>query len=399
MSRLAPSEKPVVVSLFSGAGGLDLGLESAGLECRFQTDIDPFSCATLQWGRARLVESGRIPLGSQGVVHCGDVTTLRGDVIREFARIGRRPVVLAGGPPCQAFSVFGKRRGVADPRGKLAFEYLRVLSELKPDVFVFENVYGILSVDGGSTLESLLERLAKPRAGLRYQLEVMRVDAADYGVPQYRDRVFIFGSRIGGKVGALMPLARSPQNLETFSSAWAQGVLPVHRTVRDALQDLPEMGLLPNHTGRVHSARIVDRYARLAPGERDSKTRINRLDLTRPSYTIIVGSDKGGGKGHVHPIEPREVTPRESARMQTFPDWWQFSGSCRHPIRQVGNAVPPLLGYAVGSGVLKGYFEISPRDPEDAIGWLSQEHLGFSMTREARNHHLGGLDQPMSSAA
>lgn len=82
---------------------------------------------------------------------------------------------------------------------------------------------------------------------------------------------------------------------------------------------------LNGHVGRKHSQRIIDRYGALSFGERDHKTRINRLNPEKPSYTIIVGSDAGGGKGHVHPYEPREVTPRESARIQTFPDWWQFS--------------------------------------------------------------------------
>ena len=100
---------------------------------------------------------------------------------------------------------------------------------------------------------------------------------------------------------------------------------------------------VPNHIGREHSKRIVNRYTSLSFGERDPKTRINKLDPERPSFTIIVGSDKGGGKGHVHPFTPREVTPRESARMQTFPDWWEFHGTGRHVIRQVGNAVPPLF--------------------------------------------------------
>src|SRR5205823_391079 len=95
----------------------------------------------------------------------------------------------------------------------------------------------------------------------------------------------------------------------------------------------PIQGKMFNHVGREHSQRIIDRYRSLEFGERDPSTRINKLHPGRPSYTIIVGSDKGGGKGHVHPFFPREVTPRESARIQTFPDWWQFYGTGRHVIR------------------------------------------------------------------
>jgi DNA (cytosine-5)-methyltransferase 1 len=117
-------------------------------------------------------------------------------------------------------------------------------------------------------------------------------------------------------------------------------------------------GVLYNHVGREHSDRIVERYSSLKFGERDPKTRINKLDPKRPSYTIIVGSDKGGGKGHVHPFSPREVTPRESARLQTFPDWWEFYGKGRHVIRQVGNAVPPLFAAQLAAHIKQEMFNV-----------------------------------------
>jgi len=126
-----------------------------------------------------------------------------------------------------------------------------------------------------------------------------------------------------------------------------------------ALRGLPPAGSskLANHTGRVHGKAVIDRYDKLEFGERDSKTRVNRLNPDKPSFTIVVGSDKGGGKGHVHPFEPREVTPRESARLQSFPDYWEFTGTSRHPIRQVGNAVPPVFAAAIGAHLLKEVFD------------------------------------------
>src|SRR5262249_576741 len=159
--------------------------------------------------------------------------------------------------------------------------------------------------------------------------------------PQFRDRVFIIG-HFGTQ--SMQPFRKITSDTPTLFGARSRW-----RTVQDALINLPPIGASTpaNHVGRHHSKRIIDRYRRLKPGERDSCTRINKLDLARPSFTIIVGSDKGGGKGHVHLVEPREVTPRESARIQTFPDWWAFSGTSRHPIRQVGNAVFPLLAAAV----------------------------------------------------
>jgi len=155
--------------------------------------------------------------------------------------------------------------------------------------------------------------------------------------------------------------------------------LEKYRTVGEALRSLPEPGPhsnIHNHIGRKHSKRIIDRYRSLKFGERDPKTRINRLDPTRPSFTIIVGSDKGGGKGHVHPLVPREVTPRESARIQTFPDWWEFQGTGRHVIRQVGNAVPPLFAALLAEHVKMHVFSAKKKKSyDDLLEILGLEYL------------------------
>jgi DNA (cytosine-5)-methyltransferase 1 len=143
-----------------------------------------------------------------------------------------------------------------------------------------------------------------------------------------------------------------------------------YRTVDEALRFLPtdwEQSNVPNHKGREHSQRIIERYKHLAFGERDPKTRINKLNPNRPSFTIIVGSDHGGGKGHVHPFAPREVTPRESARMQTFPDWWEFYGTGRHVIRQVGNAVPPLFAAILAEHVKAHLFSARKKQTYDQL--------------------------------
>ena len=169
-----------------------------------------------------------------------------------------------------------------------------------------------------------------------YTVSAHSYQVADFGIPQFRDRVFFIGAKNGCKVPPMKPTHSITDTTNTKK----------YRTAAEALKFLPALGVetvIPNHIGRKHSDRIIERYQNLEFGERDPKTRINRLNPARPSFTIIVGSDKGGGKGHVHPFSPREVTPRESARMQTFPDWWEFYGTGRHVIRQVGNAVPPLF--------------------------------------------------------
>jgi DNA (cytosine-5)-methyltransferase 1 len=363
--------KPLkLVSLFSGGGGLDLGLEAAGFETVFATDIDHHSCQTLKKGKERASKLGK-PFLSNAVIHEADILSLSSDEVMKKANLKPGETdLLAGGPPCQAFSVFGKRLGIKDPRGQLPQQYIRLLSELQPKSFVFENVFGLLTIHGGETFRELCEVLSNPADGLAYEISVHRLNASDYGVPQSRDRVFIIGNRIGKSLNAIPPLC-SEEVKETQKNKYLR-----KRTVGDAFIGLPPLGeKLANHYGRDHSQRIIDRYESLTFGERDHKTRINRLDPNRPSYTIIVGSDKGGGKGHVHPYEPREVSPRESARIQTFPDWWDFSGTSRHPIRQIGNAVPPILAAIIGREIASTFFKQPRKTLQEIVNLLDQKHL------------------------
>jgi DNA (cytosine-5)-methyltransferase 1 len=364
------SKELTCVSFFAGGGGLDLGLESAGFQTRFANDIDPYSCATLQLGRIRARKIG-LSFLEQAVVLSGDIRDLEGNFVLEACRLKKGEVaLLSGGPPCQAFSIFGQRKGSADRRGQLVHEYFRILAQLSPEAFVFENVFGLLTVENGEVFRTACQSLREPRKGLRYEISVIRLNAVNFAVPQLRDRIFIIGSRSGKKLAAVDELTVEPGSLKRTDQLY-------FRTVADALRGLPKPNLdyPANHTGRDHSDRITERYGSMSAGERDHFTRINKLDLTRPSFTIIVGSDKGGGKGHIHPSEPREVTPRESARIQTFPDWWEFTGTVRHPIRQVGNAVPPLLAFAVGNAVREQIFGLPKIPVKSGLEMLSQQHL------------------------
>lgn len=369
--------RPKVVSLFSGAGGLDIGLAAAGMDIAFESDVDSCSCQTLESNGRIASENGLPGFGSTKVV-CGDVRELTGtDILNQVGAERFEIDVLAGGPPCQAFSVFGRRGGTSDQRGTLVFEYARILQELAPKVFVFENVYGLLSVENGEVFQAIKAQLASPGDGLEYVVQVARLNARDYGVPQSRDRVIVVGIRSDISddrelTFAPPPIAVDPESGDENAIRW--------RTVRDAFRTLPSPGSrrgesVANHRTRKHGPVVTDRYSRLRFGERDSKTRINRLDPNKPSFTIVVGSDAGGGKGHVHPTAPREVSPRESARLQTFPDWWTFDGGVRDEIRQVGNAVPPLLGYAIGRELCSKVFKRSPDRFADAISVMHQDHL------------------------
>jgi DNA (cytosine-5)-methyltransferase 1 len=382
--RMKSDEWPISVSLFAGAGGLDLGLDAAGFSSRYLTDIDSHSCITLQNAQSNYPSKGRAAF-KNALVRQRDVIDLNGTEILDELGLGHGEIdILVGGPPCQAFSIFGRRRGRQDPRGQLLFHYIRILSELAPKSFIFENVFGLLTIENGAIFKELCDTLRNPASGLSYEISVVRVNAADFGVPQFRDRVFIIGNREGRKLTDLRPSCHNPDSLLSEGVRW--------RTVKDALKGMPAIGVssLPNHTGRVHSDRIIERYAGMKPGERDRHTRINKLDLTRPSFTIIVGSDNGGGKGHIHPLEPREVTPRESARIQTFPDWLAFSGKGRHAIRQVGNAVPPLLAASIGRVVIREFFDRQPPTISTIVTHLSQKHL-FNKTElsilDAQDQH------------
>ena len=337
--RTASPKSLTALSLFSGGGGLDLGFSAAGFKVRCSNDIDAHSCETL------VLNSGRRPFYDHAHSIATDIRKITAAELLQQANLhaGEIDIVL-GGPPCQAFSVFGQRKGLDDPRGNLVWEYLRIIKEVNPRAFLFENVSGLKSIHGGKLYHQILEELT----ACGYMVSAHTYQVADYGIPQFRERVFFIGSRDGHEVPPMLP-----------SHGPFIGASP-HRTAGEALRLLREpahrTSKVPNHTGRKHSERIVSRYTDLAFGERDPKTRINKLNPERPSFTIIVGSDKGGGKGHVHPYTPREVTPRESARMQTFPDWWEFHGTGRHVIRQVGNAVPPLFAAQLAEHVKKHVF-------------------------------------------
>jgi DNA (cytosine-5)-methyltransferase 1 len=334
------------LSLFAGGGGLDLGFSSAGFNIVYSTDIDYYSCQTLKLNQKRK------DYYSEHLVEELDVKDFKSkNILKKIERSKEDINFIIGGPPCQAFSVFGKRKGLDDPRGNLVYEYARIIDEIKPKGFLFENVSGLKTIHDGSLYKNLIETLS---FNGEYTVSAHEYDVAGFGIPQFRSRIIIIGTRRGLEVPKMETTHTSPQNLFNAHRPY--------NTVKQAITNMPypgENSELYNHVGREHSQRIIDRYRALQFGERDSLTRINKLNPIRPSYTIIVGSDKGGGKGHVHPYQPREVTPRESARLQTFPDWWEFFGNGRHVIRQVGNAVPPLFGAQLANHIKRNVFSIN----------------------------------------
>ena len=372
---------PNLVSLFSGGGGLDCGFEAAGFESRFCSDIDYHSCVTLLRMKRSARRNRPGGLRSAAIIRRDIALFTNPEEILRRARLAIGEIdLLAGGPPCQSFSVFGRRQGLEDPRGQLVWQYLRILQGVRPRAFIFENVPGLLSIDNGAVFQRFLDEVQQPFGEAQHRYTVRRyvLEAARYGVPQFRTRVIVLGVLNG--IGLPPPPEEGPIETHVEPDAFdcLNGVMLPFNTAHDALQGLPAIGSANapcNHIGRVHSAAIIERYHALQHGQRDTATRINKLHPERPSYTIIVGSNQGGGKGHVHPYEPREVTPRESARMQSFPDWWEFSGTSRHPIRQIGNAVPPILAAAIGSFIRERIFGERPIPRREIWQALGQHHL------------------------
>ena len=350
------------ISLFSGGGGLDIGLEVAGFKTYCCVEKDFHSCNTLRSNGDLGAKLGIHNFLDKATVIEDSICNVSGKRILEASSLKKREISLVyGGPPCQAFSIFGKRKGLEDERGILLWEFVRIVNEIQPKAFILENVSGLKTYDQSSVLTELQDRLCQNG---KYTVSLHQYELADFGIPQFRSRIFLIGSREGITVPPM--------------SATHGSLLKSYRTVKEVLQNLDEPNIisLPNHKGRVHSQRIIDRYADLKFGQRDSKTRINKLHPDRPSYTIVVGSDAGGGKGHVHPYFAREVTPRESARIQTFPDFWEFSGTSRHPIRQVGNAVPPLFAAQLGAHIRQYLFsEKVDFSYEDALCYLGLNYL------------------------
>lgn len=324
-----------VVSFFSGAGGLDLGLEAAGFSHSLLIEKVPLFGETIKLNRPKWD------------VQVGDVSNTTEMIEMVSMRIGNRNKfdgLFVGGPPCQPFSIASnqrfskdgdnfKRIGFAhETNGNLLFEYIALISHFKPRAFLIENVPGLIDVDNGEQLENAYRKLESCGYRINQPL-ILKADA--YFVPQQRIRLFIVGNRVNREFEPPKP---------SYNSL---AVGPVF--------DLPMAGI-GNHVTREHTAESVLRYMMLNYGSRDKLGRVDRLDPMLPSKTVIAGGSAGGGRSHLHPYIPRTLSVRESARIQTFPDSYIFKGPVARQFTQVGNAVPPVLGSQLGVAIFKSFF-------------------------------------------
>lgn len=324
--------KPLIgLELFCGCGGLSTGFLDAGIKIAAGFDIDRRSIEAYEYNHSYR--------GSRGFET--DISRVSGQDLLEKAGVPRIDI-LVGGPPCQPFSIVGKRRGVDDIRSGLVFDFLRIAEDLQPTALFFENVPNLASMNNGLHLDALVSGLQK----LKYAVQVEVVPAANFGVPQIRRRLLLMA--IKGVNGVSLPKAtHGPRDM-------LSGRLLPYVTAKEALNDLPPAAYfgesqVHNHEPTEHTLDMLARFATLGVGEREKRSFHDRLHPDRPSYTLRAGTGNFSPLRPVHYRDDRVVTVRESARLQSFgddfiwPDWIPRL----QQYRQVGNAVPPLLAAAV----------------------------------------------------
>ena len=313
-----------IISLFTGAGGLDIGFKEVGFNDILASDIMP---------QAKDSYNFNYPETTYLLKDICQVTT---DEIKELIN-NQRVDVIIGGPPCQGFSNMGNKNS-ADPRNLLFENYVRIVKDLQPSCFLFENVKGLYTMFEGR----FFKRVVSSFLSIGYNIHFSLIDSSNYGVPQKRERVIIVGTKIN------RPFKFPAYNNESFGS------IPSFKNVGDAINDLMNKGNeTPNHIILEHSEKVIRRYQLIPEGGKLPKpeempedirrkgfgTTYTRLHREKMSPTIVPGNNALP----IHPVLDRSLTPREAARIQTFPDSYIFKGDRRSQCIQVGNAVPPLL--------------------------------------------------------
>ena len=414
--------RPIAVDLFAGAGGMTLGFEQAGFDVLAAVELDPIHASVHEYN---------FPFWT---TICRSVTETSAREIRQKSAIGDRDIdVVFGGPPCQGFSLMGKR-DLSDDRNSLVFSFLKLVLDLRPKYFVMENVRGITIGKQKKVLESVIEEFENHGYQVRKNPQVL--NAANYGVPQSRQRLFLLGCR------REFDLPQYPQAKTTFpklhhrktKSSVTDSPLPTTPTVAEAIQDLPEANLYPklmlqdwviasygqpsDYASKLRSPQIVSdnyaysriyqpqlltcsrrtnhteqtiaRFARTPPGKSDRISHFHRLDLAGLCTTLRAGTASNRGAftspRPIHPTTPRCITVREAARLHSYPDWFRFHATKWHGFRQIGNSVPPLLAQAIGQEIIK-VLEVEPIKPEAEYELILQSPLLQFKMRQAEQYH------------
>lgn len=318
------------VDLFCGAGGLSKGLEMAGLQGICGLDWFKEACETYNTNFSHPFVNGDIRLQEKKDEFY--------DTVKKQLN-GRHLNIVAGGFPCQGFSMAGNRI-VDDPRNSLYKEMLEIVKNLQPDFVICENVKGLRSMLNGQIERKIISDYEE----IGYQMNVTVLCAADYYVPQKRERVIFIGNRIGAKNYHPKPMLSKEKYV----------------TIREAIEDLMcrDEDESFNHVFTKHRADMIERMRKVPEGKslyEGYSDAWKKCPWNEPSCTI---KENHGGT-NIHPKLPRVLTAREMARLQSFPDDFIFKGNKSKQLIQIGNAVPPLLGKAIGLAVVKSYEEFN----------------------------------------
>ena len=321
IERLKPiawKTKPPLISLFSGCGGMDLPFHKAGFEVVWAIDSNKYACKTFSRNIADVIVNDSI----ENI---------------DIAQVPEAEICI-GGFPCQDFSMIWKRPGLEGTRGNLYTYFLDFVNQKKPKAFVAENVKGLLSANNYQAIKQIISDFESIAPG--YLVKPKLYNFADYGVPQFRQRVLLVGIRMDTGFNFVHPQPEYGQNRKK-----------PYRTAGEALKNVE--AVLDNNKHHKIQTRTVEILNRIKPGgnfsdiPKDSPYYVKgmishiyrRIHPDKPSSTIIAGG--GGGTWGYHYLEPRSLTNRERARLQTFPDDFVFEGSTTEVRRQIGNAVPP----------------------------------------------------------
>jgi len=332
-----PKRKYHLIELFAGGGGLAIGLKNAGFKTLLLNDIDKDSCKTLSKNT------------NYDVIN-DDIKNLC------FKKYKNNVDVLSGGFPCQAFSYAGKKLGFKDTRGTLFYEFAKKVKECNPKVLLAENVKGLLSHDKGRTLQTISDVIDE----IGYDLvEPQVLNAMFYQVPQKRERLIMVGIRKDLKAKGLFKYPDPYHEIFTLRDALKKGRLfendcpkskgssyPLKK--KEVLKLVPPGGYWRDLPDKIQREFMGGSY--FLGGGKTGLAR--RLSWKEPSLTLTCAPAQGQTE-RCHPSQTRPLTIREYARIQTFPDNWEFIGSISSQYRQIGNAVPVNLGYAIGRALIR----------------------------------------------
>ena len=394
------TKRPISIDLFSGAGGMGLGFEQAGFDVVAAVELDPIHCTTHEYNFPKCP------------MICNGVSELTGADIRKKANLGDQEIdVVFGGPPCQGFSLIGKR-SLEDPRNELLADFVRLVSELNPKYFVMENVKGLTI---GQQKNFLLEVIAAfEKRGYEVEKNYRVLNAKDFGVPQDRQRLFLLGCRKGLKVPSYPKEETSfvtvgdaigdIPNCDEFKELIESDQVKIKRLtakseyakkLKGYLQDSFDFSaprnydpsLLTSSMRTEHGKPSINRFKKTTPGKVEPVSRFFKLDLDGVCNTLRAGtpSNKGAftAPRPIHPADGRCITVREAARIHSYPDWFRFHSTKWHGFRQIGNSVPPLLARAVASEIMKA-LGVKPEKPKDVLNLGNLDFLSFTMTEAAK---------------